>query len=90
MNKCVIKYEFTPYYWVMMREVLRAEINFAVVSIYITRHRGCHLGDVLLLVLQAFRQCSCTVDQTQQAEQRSQYVGRSRPTVAPAAHEEGC
>lgn len=58
-----------------MREVLTAEVNFAIVSVYITRH--CSLWAVLLGVLG--RQ---TVHQAQQVQQQSQYVGGSRPTVA--------
>lgn len=77
ISKCVIKYVFTVFYWAIMREVLTAEVNFAMVSIYIIRHcLGSRLWDVLLGVLG--RQ---TVHQAQQAEQQSQYVGGFRPRV---------
>lgn len=68
------------YSMLFMREVLTAEVNFAIVSIYVTRRcSGSCFWDVLLGVLG--RQTVHWAQQAQQAKQQSQYVGGSGPTV---------
>lgn len=64
----------------MMREAVTVEVNFAMVSIYITS-----LWDVLLGVLGRE-----TVHQAQQAQAAVPRCGRLKAHFRFVAHEEGC